>query len=149
MDFIHPKRLSEATLQAEFYSECLRQHIGCFLEYTYEDCRFDAVIVYKGKIVFIIEIKSHSRKYKLDEYGNPQIKKYERFNIPVITLTRKCDIIGLVKKINIFILSDCDDRYLLGIKYYRKGEKKSKVCKILRWTSLQKRQSLKSRMSNY
>lgn len=64
-----PRKLSEATLQAEFYHQCRLQGIECFLEYRAfwngkSGSRFDAVIIKDNQIKAIVELKSRKNLEK-------------------------------------------------------------------------------------
>lgn len=84
MKFIRPKRLPEANIQAEFYHRCRGIGLRLCLEYKYEHCRFDAVMIGDDDMVYaIVEFKS--RIYPIDGvYDTKQIRKYSQYNIPIV-----------------------------------------------------------------
>lgn len=84
MKFIRPKRLPEANIQAEFYHRCRLLGLRLCLEYKYEHCRFDAVMLdNKDNIYAIIEFKSRIKPI-IGDYNTKQIKKYQQYGIPII-----------------------------------------------------------------
>ena len=91
MKFKLPKRISEANIQAEFYSQCKSNNINVYHEYKYEECRFDAVIYEHDKIILIVEFKSYKRKRK-PNYETKQIQKYKKYNIPILIVGRMEDV---------------------------------------------------------
>lgn len=84
MKFIIPKRLPEANIQAEFYHRCRLLGLRLCLEYRYEHCRFDAVMLDRNDNIYaIIEFKSRIKPIK-GEYKTKQIDKYSKYGIPII-----------------------------------------------------------------
>lgn len=84
MDFIRPKRMPEANIQAEIYRYCRNNNISICLEYKKDNCRFDAVIIKNEKIIAIVETKSrknidHDRVKRTLQY-----RKYKKYNVPII-----------------------------------------------------------------
>ncbi len=84
IDFNQPDYTPESEFVSAFYSECTKNKIFCQLEYVHDNCRFDAVIVYQGKIIYIIEFKRGiaRRNDKAIRESN-QIDKYARYGVPV------------------------------------------------------------------
>ncbi|MCK4500327.1 hypothetical protein KAU11_07510 [Candidatus Babeliales bacterium] len=100
MKFILPKRLSEATIQAEFYSQAKEAGLNIYLEYKHENNRFDAVIYKDGIITHIIEFKSYKTN-KAGKVNTKQINRYKAYGVPVILITRLDQIRGVIS----FLLS--------------------------------------------
>ena len=86
--------VSEACVQGEFYHQCRVRNIPCYLEYTYEDCRFDAVIYNKEtkEIFSIVEFKSYYHKYTPARTDTRQVDKYLKFNLPIMYVVRLSEI---------------------------------------------------------
>jgi|SRR5882724_5685095 len=82
MNFIKPKHLSEATVQAEIYSRCKESNIECYLEYRYENCRFDIIIVSNEKILGIIEVK-RAHHINTKKQLKKQKEKYSISGLPI------------------------------------------------------------------
>lgn len=81
---IYNKRVSEATIQAEFYHRCRESKIRCYLEYKYERSRFDAVLYDENKNIYaIVEFKSRTKECGINKDGR-QYKKYSQYKIPII-----------------------------------------------------------------
>lgn len=84
MKFIKPKRIPEANIQAEFYHRCRGLGLRLCLEYKYEHCRFDAVMLdNEDNIYAIVEFKSRIKPI-IGDYNTKQIKKYQQYGIPII-----------------------------------------------------------------
>ena len=85
MDYIVPKRLPEANIQAEIYHQCRLLGINCILEYKVPRSRFDICIIKDDKIVLIIETKSHKINHQtLVPPINKQMKKYQWWKVPIL-----------------------------------------------------------------
>ncbi len=92
MKFIVKNKISESNIQADFFCKCRDVEINCYLEYTHEDCRFDAVLYDDAKNIYcIIEFKSYKTD-KLEKLNTKQLKKYEKYNLPIIVCTRLSDV---------------------------------------------------------
>lgn len=89
---------NEVYLQIEFYNECLRAGLESYLEYKYEDCRFDCIVVRNGQIIVVIEIKTKGQ-FRNKENEERQIQKYSQFNVPLFIIDKKTDILTVIKKI--------------------------------------------------
>lgn len=88
MIFIQPYRLSEVTIQAEIYLRCKKYGIKCYLGYKYNHSIFDVVIIKDKNIIGIIETKSYYSLKKEPNYQTKQIKKYLKYNLPVLVCGR-------------------------------------------------------------
>lgn len=87
-----PKR-AEANVQAEFYGECKKSRIQCYLEYrSYWNGlrlgRWDAVIVKNDLIVAIVEVKGKKKteRERADWYDSKKGKLYCSSGVPVFLL---------------------------------------------------------------
>jgi len=107
MRYVERLKVSEVTIQAELFSRCKENNFECALEYTYENCRFDAVIVVDKDIVAIVEVKSLSdiavlkeRKFTTKKIASSdQLKKYTAYGVPVLLCLSRRDIGRTVYKI--------------------------------------------------
>lgn len=83
------KKLHEDNLKLQLNWFCHHNGIYLEMEYRHKNCRFDAVVVRKGEILAIIEVKNwqtikHARtKTKTTP---KQLKKYLSFGVPVLVL---------------------------------------------------------------
>lgn len=84
MKFIRPNKMPEANIQAEIYRLCRNEGINICLEYTFNNCRFDAVIIKNGEIIAIVETKSRKKVNHKRLLKTKQLLKYLSFGIPVI-----------------------------------------------------------------
>lgn len=88
MDFIKPKHLPEANIQAELYRHLRNDGIKCCLEYRmYVEefntfCRADLIIIKGKKIIAIIECKSRDNNFEVNK-GGKQFRQYKTFGIPI------------------------------------------------------------------
>ena len=98
--FFKPKYSTEANLQADFYHQCRTVNLHPYLEYSYQGCRFDCVIVDKDEIIAIIEVK-RSPELGTGQQAQRQLEAYNYFseNTPVFLLTCKNDIHKIIAKI--------------------------------------------------
>lgn len=98
-DFKIPYRIPEANIQAEFYHQCRLRQIKVFLQFPYEDCKFDCIVLDKSKkkILCVVEIKY--RKTTKKNYNTKQMKKYRNFDVPVFLVTSKEDIVKTIIEI--------------------------------------------------
>ena len=100
MDFIKPKRIPEANIQAEIYRFCRNNNIKVCLEYKVENCRLDIVIVKHERIILIIETKSRKKEYpKNKRYKTKQINKYKKFEVPILVCASWYEIEQTCKEI--------------------------------------------------
>ena len=93
MQFIQPKRVAEANIQAELYRRLKELSITCYLEYKIKliNCttsrrkslRVDLLVLKNNKIVCLIEIKSHRVKREFLSQTK-QIQTYLSLGIPFI-----------------------------------------------------------------
>ena len=81
MQFIPPKRLREANLQAELYCRLKELNIPCYLEYSFhligssKRPRADAAIYKNGKVVCLVEVKSRMNPFRTN-WQSKQLQKY-------------------------------------------------------------------------
>jgi len=107
MKYIKCLKVSKVSIQAELYSQCKERGFKCVLEYTYENCRFDAVIVVDKDIVAIVETKSLSdisilkeRKFATKKINaSDQLRKYTAYGVPVLLCLSRKDIGRTIYKI--------------------------------------------------
>ncbi len=88
MRYKRNKRKHEDNLKAELAKWAQRSGLFLHLEYTHENCRFDAVLIREDEVLAIIEVKSWTRSRARTTMYNPtdQLKKYIRFGLPVYVL---------------------------------------------------------------
>lgn len=98
-------KISEATIQGELYHKLRKEGITCYLEYKYEDCRFDCVIIVGSKVYMIIECKSYKRDSKKPITNTKQYKKYSKYGIPVLYCVRWTDISKTVLSVKTYLQS--------------------------------------------
>jgi hypothetical protein len=85
-------KVSEVTIQAEFYSKCKEKGYKCILDYTHEDYCFDAIVVVNKDIVAIIEMSGLQDIECIEEQifrtkkinASDQLRKYTVFGVPVL-----------------------------------------------------------------
>ncbi len=97
--FIKPKYRTEANLQADFYHQCRTVHLFPYLEYGYQGCRFDCVVIDGDDIIAIIEVKRQNLAN--NESTQRQIEAYNYFseNTPVFLLSHQDEIHKIISKI--------------------------------------------------
>ena len=97
--FIKPKYKAEANLQADFYHQCKTVRLYPYLEYSYQGCRFDCVVIDDGEIIAIIEVKRIPNDNT--EKTKRQLEAYNYFsnNTPVFLLTHNDEIHTIISKI--------------------------------------------------
>ena len=86
------KRISEANIQAEVYHRLRLAGITCYLEYKYQNCRFDMVIVKGDEIILIVEFKSRIKQIGKINTKGKQYQKYTAFGVPVLYCTHQSEI---------------------------------------------------------
>ena len=86
-------------MQAEFYHQCHTVCLHPYLEYSYQGCRFDCVVVDGDEIIAIVEVKSLPNAFS--KQTQQQIEKYNYFseNTPVFLLTHNNQIHKIIAKI--------------------------------------------------
>ena len=83
MKFIRPKRYAEANVQAEFYHRCRLLKLRLCLEYTCNNCRFDAVMIDNNDNIYaIVEFKRSTKGYVSTK--TKQLKKYSKYGVPIL-----------------------------------------------------------------
>lgn len=89
MDFIRPKRLPEANIQAAIYKRLVDENIECYLEYRIKEfkLRADLIVVKNSKIICACEIKSY-KTLKNTNTNTKQFKKYFKLGIPIFYCSR-------------------------------------------------------------
>jgi len=98
MRFEPKHTIPSANIQAEFYRQCLDNGISVYLEYKYENCKFDAVVYENDDVRFIVEFKSYATK-RTPKRNTKQMKKYGSYGIPVILVTRMEDVCLAINQI--------------------------------------------------
>lgn len=88
----------EAAIQAELYIACRKAHLHCALEYLYEDCRFDLVVIEHNQVISIVEVKTPILLSHQVE-RSAQVVKYKKYDIPIFILYSIYDIPYLVKRL--------------------------------------------------
>lgn len=114
IEFNPRKQYSEAMIQAEFYQACKEAGLKCYLEYKAKlngsrGSIFDAVVTDNGYIVAIIEVKSYKGsqlKGRKKWLRSKQAWKYNRFDVPVILISKLEDIKPTVNSIKNFLVRD-------------------------------------------
>lgn len=87
MEFLEPRKLIEANLQAELYRQLANRGISCYLEYSIKQkyfykmtkLRADCVVLDKKRIdiLAVIEVKSYRNPETVPSGINKQRKKYK------------------------------------------------------------------------
>lgn len=111
MKFIRPKKYAEANVQGEFYHQCKMLGLRFCLEYRYENCIFDAVMINDNDDIYaIVEFKREKNYAYTGRYKGKltkQLTKYSRYGIPVLVcvgyagLSATLDKILELKKANV------------------------------------------------
>lgn len=93
-------RVSEVSVQGEFYHRCRLADIPCYLGYKYEHSVFDCVIYDKDtkQILCLVEIKSYINPIK-EAHKGKQFNKYSQYKIPLFYILRLEDIDLTIRKI--------------------------------------------------
>jgi hypothetical protein len=109
MKLIIKNKVSESNIQAEFFCKCREVGLNCYLEYTYENCRFDAVLYDDEKNIYcIVEFKSYKTD-KAEKLNTKQLCRYKKYNLPIIVCTRLDDVKGaIIQSLRQFYIV-CDD----------------------------------------
>lgn len=122
LEFIPPKRLPEANIQAELYRKLRDTNIKCCLEYrmfckeTNSFIRVDAITLLDGRITSFIECKSRNDNFQVAIEGS-QYQKYKTFGIPIFYcmnfkhVTRTVELVELLHTQGIY-----KDNYLQTFK---------------------------------
>jgi hypothetical protein len=95
---IENDRINSANVQAELYRRLRARDINCRLEYTYQNCRFDLVVIVDGYIVALTECKNTKTKLFPNKNGR-QYKKYSLFGLPLLYCLNMDEIDDTVKLI--------------------------------------------------
>ena len=103
MEFKVKYRVSDANIQAEVYHRLRNICIPCYLEYKYENSRFDMVILDKTmkNIIAIVEFKFYRyvSSLKRDYRITKQYKKYSKYNLPLLYCRHKTEINRVINDI--------------------------------------------------
>ncbi len=95
-----PRRVSEATIQAELYMQLRLIGIECYLEYPIKlgscSMRADIAIAYSGVIVGLIEVKSRTSK-RSPSKKTRQYNKYKEVGLPFIYCMCMEDVDSVIK----------------------------------------------------
>jgi hypothetical protein len=89
MQYIEPKRLREANIQAELYGRLKELGINCYLEYPYfavgckRRFRADAAIYKNNSIVCFVEVKSRRRPSQPNWFSK-QLQHYRSTGLYVV-----------------------------------------------------------------
>lgn len=105
-------RLAEASIQAILYGELQKLEIPCLLEVSFEDCRFDCVILRGDRVIAIIETKSYSNNRE-PNLKTKQYAKYSRYNVPVIYLTRQENVHDVICEIQLVLEDESIKGFIL------------------------------------
>ena len=101
MQFLPPKKLREANIQAELYHRLKELGIPSYLEYSFKDFannrrrRADLVVYKNNKIVCLVEAKSRIRSFQ-PNWNTKQLKAYRATGVFVIV----CDNFNLEESVN-------------------------------------------------
>lgn len=100
MQFIRPKRLPEANLQAELYKRLKDIGIGSCLEYHFKDFRLraDLIVIKQNEIICACEVKSY-RTDREPHLDTKQYQKYLKLNIPIFYLVNLKNLDTIIYKI--------------------------------------------------
>lgn len=83
MDFVMPRRIPEANIQAEIYRRLKELGVQSILEYRFKSLhlRADLIIIKENKIICACEVKSRVSKRPMT-YGK-QFQKYLKLGVPI------------------------------------------------------------------
>ncbi len=100
MQFIKPKRIPEANIQAEIYKQLKEVNIESMLEYRFKEFRLraDLIVIKNSKIICACEVKSWSKPRSINPNGK-QFRKYLKLGIPIFYCGRIDKIDNLIEKI--------------------------------------------------
>ena len=85
IDFVRPKRLPEANIQAELYNVLKFNKIESILGYRFKEFRLraDLIVIKNNKIICACEIKSNRDFNKEPNLDTRQFRKYQALGIPI------------------------------------------------------------------
>ena len=89
MKYRRAERKHEDNIRAQLVKKCGKEGIHIVLEYGYENCRFDAVVIRNNEVLAIIEVKNwedNKTASKKTAKIPVQFEKYLKFGIPVYIL---------------------------------------------------------------
>ena len=107
LPFKKRKNLYESELMALFYESCQKERFDCYLEYTYKDCEFDAIVVYNDEIIYIVEFKTvygkHNYTKRSTFKSSDQYSKYAKYGVPVGFVSDRCGVYVMKERIKKYI----------------------------------------------
>ncbi len=80
--YIKQRRIHSMNVQCELYRKAVMCGLKPIVEYKYENCRFDVVMVYNDQIFAIIEVKNYVRPYFVPPVTK-QMDKYSQLGLPL------------------------------------------------------------------
>ena len=106
MKLTKPKRISEATIQAELYMQLKLSGFECCLEYPIKlkdsSMRADVAVFHNGYVLCLIELKSR-RIGNTPNKGTRQYKKYLSTGLPFCYCMHLDEIPSVLKWVNLHI----------------------------------------------
>lgn len=104
MKYDRKQRKHEDNLKMELKKWANQSNLFLHLEYTHEDCRFDAVLIREDEVLAIIEVKNCTEAQALCMENTPsdQLVKYQKFGLPVFVLWHFNGTKRLIKQLKIF-----------------------------------------------
>ena len=99
MQFIRPRRIPEANIQAEIYKRLKELGIESMLEYRFKEFRLraDLIVIKNNEVLCACEVKSRVCKRPMT-YGK-QFQKYLKLGIPIFYCLNLQEIDKIVEKI--------------------------------------------------
>ncbi len=103
MRYDRKQRKHEDNLKAELNKWAIQSNLFLHLEYTHEDCRFDAVLVREDEVLAIIEVKNweEAQARHTEKTPSDQLEKYQGFGLPVFVLWHISGTKRLIKQLKI------------------------------------------------
>lgn len=99
LPFVRKRKVSTATIQAEFYHQCRLKGIYCVLEYTHKNMRFDAVIIKNSYITHIVEVKNYRRANNETFKRTKQFKKYATVGVPILLVDHWNSVKNIIERV--------------------------------------------------
>jgi competence CoiA-like predicted nuclease len=101
MQFIRPKRIPEANIQAELYKRLKDLNIESMLEYRFKDfhLRADLVVIKNNEIICACEVKSRITQRPI--HLGKQFQKYLKIGVPIFYCLNQQDVDKTIERISV------------------------------------------------
>ena len=102
MQFIKPRRIPEANIQAEIYKRLKEMNIESMLEYRFKEFRLraDLIVIKNNEIICACEVKSKVSDRPVMTFGK-QFQKYMKLGIPIFYCLNLKEVDRVVGKIKV------------------------------------------------